>query len=65
MNGGALSEQNKDIFYVEGYSLDRFAKGEIGLKSVKQQKIGIIFDSSIEHEILMRHYKPQTLVSQL
>mgnify|MGYP001157576354 FL=1 len=55
MNGGSLSERNKDIFYVEGYSLDRFAKGEIGLKSVKQQKIGIIFDSSIEHEILMRH----------
>ena len=55
MNGGSLSERNKDIFYVEGYSLDRFAKGEIGLKRVKQQKIGIIFDSSIEHEILMRH----------
>ena len=34
MNGGSLSEQNKDIFYVEGYSLDRFVKGEIGLKSV-------------------------------
>ncbi len=55
MNGGSLAEKNKDIFYVEGYSLDRFAKGEICLKSVKQQKIGIIFDSSIEHEILMRH----------
>ncbi len=55
MNGGSLSEKNKNIFYVEGYSLDRFAKGEIGLKSVRQQKIGIIFDSSIEHEILMRH----------
>ena len=55
MNGGTLSERRKDIFYVEGYSLDRFVKGEIGLKSVKQQKIGIIFDSSIEHEILMRH----------
>lgn len=55
MNGGSLSESNKDIFYVEGYSLDRFVKGEIGLKSVKQQKVGIIFDSSIEHEILMRH----------
>ncbi len=55
MNGGSLSEKNKDIFYVEGYSLDRFVKGEIGLQSVKQQKIGIIFDSSIEHEILMRH----------
>ena len=55
MNGGSLSEKRKDIFYVEGYSLDRFVKGEIGLKSVKQQRIGIIFDSSIEHEILMRH----------
>ena len=55
MNGGSLSEKNKDIFYVEGFSLDRFAKGEIGLKSVKQQKIGIIFDSSIEHELLTRH----------
>ncbi len=55
MNGGSLSENHKEIFYVEGYSLDRFAKGEIGLKSVKQQKIGIIFDSSIEHEILIRH----------
>ena len=55
MNGGSLSEKNEDIFYVEGFSLDRFAKGEIGLKSVKRQKIGIIFDLSIEHEILMRH----------
>ena len=55
MNGGSLSEKIKDIFYVEGYSLDRFVKGEIGLKSVKKQKIGIIFDSSIEYQILMRH----------
>ena len=55
MNGGTLSEKDKNIFYVEGYSLDRFAKGEIGLKKVKKQKIGIIFDSSIEHQILVRH----------
>jgi len=55
MNGGTLSEKDKNIFYVEGYSLDRFIKGEVGLKSVKQQKIGIIFDASIEHEILVRH----------
>ena len=27
MNGGTLSEKDKNIFYVEGYSLDRFAKG--------------------------------------
>ena len=55
MNGGTLSEKDKNIFYVEGYSLDRLAKGEIGLKRVKQQKIGIIFDSAIEKEILVRH----------
>ena len=55
MNGGSLSEKDKNIFYVEGYSLDRFARGEIGLRSVKQQKLGIIFDSSIEHELIVRH----------
>ncbi len=55
MNGGMLSEKDERIFYVEGYSLDRFAKAEIGLKKVNQQKIGIIFDKNIENEILSRH----------
>ncbi len=55
MNGGSLSEKDERIFYVEGYSLDRFARGEIGLKKVNQQKIGIIFDAGIENEILIRH----------
>ena len=55
MNGGALSEKDERIFYVEGYSLDRFARAEIGLKKVNQQKIGIIFDKNIENEILLRH----------
>tara|TARA_Y100001970_G_scaffold128997_1_gene159127 strand:+ start:4350 stop:5405 length:1056 start_codon:yes stop_codon:yes gene_type:complete len=55
MNGGSLSESDERIFYLEGYSLDRFAKGELGLKKVKQQKIGIIFDAEIEKNILIRH----------
>ena len=55
MNGGALSEKDERIFYVEGYSLDRFAKAEIGLKKVNQQKIGLIFDRNIENELLLRH----------
>ena len=50
MNGGSLSESDEKIFYLEGYSLDRFAKGELGLEKVKQQKIGIIFDSEIDFE---------------
>jgi len=55
MNGGSLSSVDERIFYVEGYSLDKFARGEIGLKKVNQQRIGIIFDSSIEDELLNRH----------
>ena len=55
MNGGTLAEKDERIFYVEGYSLDRFARAEIGLKKVNQQKIGIIFDKNIENEILLRH----------
>ena len=55
MNGGSLSEKDERIFYVEGYSLDKFAKGEIGLRAVNQQKLGIIFDSGIDHEIFLRH----------
>ena len=55
MNGGNLAEKDKNIFYVEGYSLDRLAKGEIALKSVKEQKIGIIFDSGIDNELLVKH----------
>ena len=55
MNGGSLSAQDERIFYVEGYSLDKFARGEIGLKKVNQQRIGIIFDLSIGNEMLLRH----------
>ena len=55
MNGGSLSAVDERIFYVEGYSLDKFARGEIGLQKVNQQRIGIIFDSSIGNEMLHRH----------
>ena len=55
MNGGSLSASDDRIFYVEGYSLDKFARGEIGLKKINQQRIGIIFDLSIGNEMLNRH----------
>ncbi len=55
MNGGSLSEFDEKIFYLEGYNLDRFARGELALERVKQQKIGIIFDSDIEKNLLTRH----------
>ena len=55
MNGGSLSEFDEKIFYLEGYSLDKFARGELALQRVNQQKIGIIFDSDIEKNLLTRH----------
>ncbi len=55
MNGGSLADTDERIYYVEGYNLDRFAKGEIGLRKVNQQKLGIIFDSGIQEELLVRH----------
>ena len=55
MNGGSLSELDEKIYYVEGFSLDKFAQSKIGLRKVSKQKIGIIFDWGMEDEILARH----------
>lgn len=55
MNGANLYWSEDNIDYVEGYALDKFAGGEWGLKAVKQNKIGVIFDKSIEKELLYRH----------
>ncbi len=55
MNAGSLYWSDKRIQYVEGYSLDRFAVGEIGLRPVRQQRIGLLFDAGIETELRQRH----------
>ncbi len=54
MNGASLYWTDKRILYVEGYALDRFASGEIGLIPVRQQKIGILLDAGIEPELIQR-----------
>ena len=41
INGAALYWSDPRIQYVEGYSLDRFAAGELGLRPVRQQRIGL------------------------
>lgn len=55
MNGASLYWWADNIEYVEGYALDKFASGEWGLQPVRQNRIGIIFDQSIEKELLYRH----------
>ncbi len=55
MNGASLYWSSPNIDYVEGYALDQFAGGEWGLKSVVQNKIGLILDKGIEDELRYRH----------
>ncbi len=55
MNGASLYWNDKRIQYVEGYSLDRFAAGQILLRPVRQQKVGLLLDAGIEEELKQYH----------
>ena len=47
MNGGSLYWTDPRVHYVEGYGLDSFARGEIALQPVRQQRIGLLLDAAI------------------
>ncbi len=55
LNGAQLYWPLDNIFYVEGYGLDRFAQGQWGLKPVPQNRVGLILDQGIEPELRTRH----------
>ena len=55
LNGASLYWSDPRIQYVEGYGLDRFAAGEIALRKVTKQKIGLLLDAGIEPELIQRH----------
>ena len=55
MNGASLYWKDHRIRYVEGYGLDRFAAGDWALRSVRQQRIGLLLDAGIEPELRQRH----------
>lgn len=55
LNGAQLYWSQPNIYYVEGYALDKFALNQWGLLPVKQNKIGIILDQGIESELRLRH----------
>ncbi len=55
LNAASLYWRDSRLHYVEGYSLDRFAAGEIALRPVRKQRIGLILDRGIETELLYRH----------
>lgn len=55
MNGAALYWSDRRIHYVEGWSLNRFAAGDLLLRPVRQQRIGLLLDAGIEPELRRRH----------
>lgn len=55
LNGAQLYWSQDNIFYVEGYALDKFAAGEWGLQPVHQNRIGLILDQAIETDLRLRH----------
>ena len=55
MNGAALYWSDPRIQYVEGYGLDGFATGQVILRPVRQQKVGLLLDAGIENDLRQRH----------
>ena len=55
MNGASLYWNDKRIHYVEGFSIDQFACGEILLRPVRSQKVGVLFDAGLESHLRQRH----------
>ena len=55
LNGAMLYWNLPNTLYVEGYGIDKFAKGSWGLQPVHQNKIGLIFDKGIEADLRLRN----------
>ncbi len=62
VNAACFSGITPNMLYVEGYSLDRFFKGETCLERSENNKIGIIFDKAIKPEVLNVHINTMNAV---
>ncbi len=62
VNAACFSGITDSMLYVEGYSLDRFFKGEICLERSRNNKIGIIFDKAIKPNVLNVHINTMNAV---
>ncbi|MBW4418021.1 MAG: DUF3326 domain-containing protein [Myxacorys californica WJT36-NPBG1] len=55
LNGAQLYWNLPNALYVEGFGLDQVAAGRWGLRPVRQNRIGIVFDQGIEPDLRVRH----------
>ena len=55
LNGASLYWSMPNVLYVEGYAIDRMAKGDWGLRPVRSNRIGVILDRGMEPDLELRH----------
>ncbi len=55
VNAAVFSGISDNMYYVEGFAIDEFVKGNIALKPSVNNKIGVIFDSAISQKVLNIH----------
>lgn len=55
VNAGCFSGINSNMFYIEGYSIDEFFKGNLNLVPSVNNRIGVVFDRSIPQDVLNIH----------
>lgn len=55
VNAGGFSGITANMFYIEGYSLDEFFKGNLFFKPSGNNKIGVVFDCAIPQDVLNIH----------
>ena len=56
VNAAAFQMLPHNTLYVEGYALDAFLKGELCLKPVKAQRLGVILDAGMEAGMKILHH---------
>lgn len=62
VNAGGFSGITDNMFYVEGYSLDEFFRGNLKLVPSENNKIGIVFDKAIPKDVLNIHINTMNAV---
>lgn len=56
LNGASAFWPIPNAFYVEGFGLDRFCRGDWSLRPVRANRIGVVFDLAIEPDLRLRHH---------
>ena len=55
-NAAMFQTLPENVLYVEGYAMDRFCAGDWALQPVRQNRVGVIWDSGIPEDMAMLHH---------